>query len=180
MKYLMKFSSRRVAITTLLTFSILSLTSLSTAFATMVQGPMSYYKLYNVTMTPTPKTIDIKQYPNGTSNNCEGFPVCGNGTVSLTMVDQGSETFTTDGNCLMVISPSPSTGTGSENLNCGGFALFHLPPGYEAFVTYTFFIYNWPNGKYSITFNVDGTVGTNKFVYQSKNVTFDAKVTGDP
>jgi hypothetical protein len=166
----------------LLAFTTLSLTSFSTVFASTAQsgGSTAYYKVYDVAMAASPKTIDIKQYPNGTSNNCQGFRVCGNGTVQITMDDSGNETFTTDGNCLMVISPSPTTGTGSENLNCEGFALFHLPSGYEEFVTYTFYIYNWPNGKYTIAFNVDGTVGTNKFVYQSKNVSFHVRVTGGP
>jgi hypothetical protein len=175
-------TARKIAIATLLVFCVLSVSSLPSVFAITPQnmGPMSMYKVYAVTMTASPKTIAIKQHDNSSSNNCQGFPVCGNGTVQLTMYDKGNTTFTTDGNCLMVVSPSPSTGTGSENLNCSGFPLFHLPAGDEGFVAWTFYIYNWPNGKYKFTFNVDGTVGTSRFVYQSKNVTFYAKVRGGP
>ena len=128
-------------------------------------------------MSPSPKTVTIKQ---SSGSDCQGFPVCGNGTIQFTMDNKGNVTFTTDGSCLMVVTPSPTTGSGSENLNCYGIPLFHLPSGDEAILTWTQSIYNWPNGKYTFTFNVDGTAGTSRFVYQSKNVTFMAKVTGGP
>jgi len=114
---------------------ILSVASLSPLVsASSVQAnnvsPLSTYKLYDLKVSPSPKTAHIAQAPG---SDCEMFPVCGNATIDFVLNNKGDVTFTTDGNCLEIVSPSPNASqTGYVNLNCSGIPLFHLPAGDEA------------------------------------------------
>ncbi len=133
------------------------------------------YKLYtNLTLTATPKDLTINETAG---SDCNSYPVCGNGTTAFAFFNKGPQTFTTDGNCVETITPAP-TGRQSESGCSGDFPLFHVYAGYTVTVYWTTFIYNWPNGKYHVTFNFDGTVGASPYVFQTKNVTFVLTVTG--
>lgn len=138
-------------------------------------SPLSYYKLYDLTLSAKPKSIKIRQ---STGSDCESYPVCGNGTVNFNLDNKGKYTFTTDGSCSETVTPSPVPGRRSENLGCSGIPLFALPSGDGGTLTWTQMVYNWPSGKYNFTLFIEGTVGSSRFVYQSKNGTFDATVTG--
>jgi hypothetical protein len=129
---------------------------------------------YALKLSFSPSSLSIHQ---AAGSGCQGYPVCGSGTNTLTLKNKGSSTFTTNGKCTFVVKPGPN-GKSSEKFPCSGFPTGSIPAGGKAKVSITWNIYNWPDGTYSVHFTVGGKVGST--AYNSDTGTFTVVASGNP